>query len=109
MVGTCAALVTSPDTDPRFADYREVDELLDGAEQAVRESFEPAAELAVDRHRATVADLIGNWTINDARDLAWTNCLLLWAVRDDPIARGLFLDALAASTALASRMLLVAV
>jgi len=31
------------------------------------------------------------------------------AVRDDPLARGLFLDSLAASTALASRMLLVAV
>jgi hypothetical protein len=39
----------------------------------------------------------------------WTNCLLLWAVRDEQIARGLFLDALTASTAMASRMLLVAV
>src|SRR5580700_374059 len=109
MVSTCTALATSPDADPHFADYQRVDELLDGAEQSVRESFETAAELAVDRHLAAVADLIGNWTINDARDLAWTNCLLLWAVRDDPIARGLFLDALAASTTLASRMLLVAV
>ena len=47
--------------------------------------------------------------INSARDLAWNNARLLWAVRDDPLARGLFLDSLAASTALASRMLLVAV
>ncbi|MGO9055567.1 MAG: hypothetical protein ACLPS1_10190 [Streptosporangiaceae bacterium] len=46
---------------------------------------------------------------NSARDLAWNNARLLWAVRDDPLARGLFLDSLAASTALASRMLLVAV
>jgi hypothetical protein len=109
VVSTCEALATTPDTDPHFADYQKVDELLDGAEQAVRESFETAAELAVDRHLAAVADLLGNWTINDARDLAWTNCLLLWAVRDAPIARGLFLDTLAASTALASRLLLVAV
>jgi hypothetical protein len=109
LVSTCEALATTPDTDPHFADYQKVDELLDGAEQAVRESFETAAELAVDRHLAAVADLLGNWTINDARDLAWTNCLLLWAVRDAPIARGLFLDTLAASTALASRLLLVAV
>jgi hypothetical protein len=55
-----------------------------------------------------VANLIATWTINCGRDLAWNNCLL-WAVRDDPIARGLFLDTLAASTALASQMLLVAV
>jgi uncharacterized protein DUF5995 len=109
LVSTCEALATTPDTDPHFADYQKVDQLLDGAEQAVRESFETAAELAVDRHLAAVADLLGNWTINDARDLAWTNCLLLWAVRDNPIARGLFLDTLAASTALASRLLLVAV
>jgi hypothetical protein len=33
----------------------------------------------------------------------------MWAVRNDPVARGLFLDTLAASTALAGRMLLVAV
>jgi Family of unknown function (DUF5995) len=107
MVSTCTALSTSP--DPHFADYQKVDQLLDAAEQSIRQSFESAPELAVDRHLSAVATLIGNWTINSARDLAWNNCLLLWAVRDDPVARGLFLDTLAASTALASRMLLVAV
>jgi hypothetical protein len=56
-----------------------------------------------------VANLIATWTINSARDMAWNNCLLLWAVRDDPIAHGLFLDTLATSTALASQLLLVAV
>ena len=86
-----------------------MDRLLDAAEQSIRQSFESAAELAVDRHLSAVGTLIANWTINSARDLAWNNCLLLWAVRDEPIARGLFLDTLAASTALACRMLLVAV
>ena len=56
-----------------------------------------------------MTSLIATWTINSARDLAWNNCLLLWTVRDNPIARGLFLDTLATSTALASQMLLVAV
>ena len=109
MVSTCSALATAPDASPHYADYQKVDQLLDAAEQSVRQSFESAPELAVDRHLSAVATLIGNWSINSARDLAWTNCLLLWAVRDEPIARGLFLDALAASTTLASRMLLVAV
>jgi Family of unknown function (DUF5995) len=109
MVSTCAALATSPEEGSHLADYQKVDQLLDGAEQSVRQSFESAAELAVDRHLSAVANVVANWTINSARDLAWNNCLLLWAVRDDPIARGLFLDTLAASTALASRMLLVAV
>ena len=109
MVSTCMALATSPEAGSHLADYQKVDQLLDEAEQSVRQSFESAAELAVDRHLNAVANLIANWTINSARDLAWNNCLLLWAVRGDPIARGLFLDTLAASTALASRMLLVAV
>jgi Family of unknown function (DUF5995) len=109
MVSTCTALATAPDAGPHFADYQKVDQLLDAAEQSIRQSFESAPELSVDRHLAAVNTLIANWTITSARDLAWDNCLLLWAVRDDPIARTLFLDTLAASTALASRMLLVAV
>lgn len=109
MVSTCTALATAPEADPHFADYQKVDQLLDAAEQSIRQSFESTPELTVDRHLSAVDNLIANWTINSARDLAWTNCLLLWAVRDDAIARGLFLDTLAASTALASRMLLVAV
>jgi hypothetical protein len=63
----------------------------------------------VDRHLSAVATLIGNWSINSARDMAWNNCLLLWTVRANPVAPGLFLDTLAASTARASRMLLVAI
>jgi Family of unknown function (DUF5995) len=109
VVRTCQALGTSPQAGPHFADYQKVDQLLDAAEQGIRQSFESAPELAADRHLAAVANLVGNWTIASARDLAWTNCLLLWAVRDDPVASGLVQDNLAASTALASRLLLVAV
>jgi Family of unknown function (DUF5995) len=83
--------------------------LLDAAEQSVRQSFESAPELAVDRHLQAVNNLIASWSINSARDLAWTNSLLLWEVRANPLARGLLSDSLAATTAAASRMLLIAV
>lgn len=109
MVSTCIALATSPDAGPHFADYQKVDQLLDAAEQSVRRSFESAPELTVDHHLSAVNNLIANWSINSARDLAWNNCLLLWAVRDDPIAYEFLLDTLASSTALASRLLLIAV
>ena len=109
LVATCTALATSPDAGAHYADYQKVDQLLDAAEQSVRESFESAPELAVDRHLSAVNNLVASWTINSARDLAWNNCLLLWAVRDDPIARGLLADSLAAAAALASRLLLVEV
>jgi hypothetical protein len=109
LVATCTALATSPDVGAHFADYQKVDQLLDAAEQSLRESFESTSELAIDHHLSAVNNLIANWTINSARDLAWNNCLLLRAVRDDPIARGLLTDSLASSAALTSRLLLVAV
>ena len=109
MVSTCTALAAAPGAGPHFADYQKAGQLLDAAEQSVRQSLESAAELAVDRHLAAVASLVTSWTITSARDLAWKNALLLWAVRDDPIARGLFPGTLATSAALASTMLLVAV
>ena len=109
VVATCADLATTPTAGTHLADYQKVDGLLDAAEQSVRQSFESSAELAVDRHLQAVEDLVCNWTINSARDLAWGNALLLWELRDDPFLRGLFLGNLAASAALASRLLLVAV
>jgi hypothetical protein len=109
MVSTCAALATSPEAGSHFADYQKVDQLLDAAEQSIRQSFESAPELTVDRHLSAVSNLVANWSINSARDLAWDNCLLLWGMRDDPFARELFLSSLAASAAVASRLLLVAV
>lgn len=109
IVATCADLATTPTAGTHLADYQKVDGLLDAAEQSVRQSFESSAELAVDRHLQAVEDLVCNWTINSARDLAWGNALLLWELRDDPFLRGLFLGNLAASAALASRLLLVAV
>jgi hypothetical protein len=109
LAATCTSLATAPDAGAHFADYQKVDQLLDAAEQSVRQSFESAPELAVDHHLSAVSNLVANWTINSARDLAWNNCLLLWAVRDDPVARGLLAGSLAGSAALASRLLLVAV
>jgi hypothetical protein len=109
LVATCTSLATAPEAGAHFADYRKVDQLLDAAEQSVRQSFESAPEIAVDHHLSAVSNLIASWTINSARDLAWNNFLLLWAVRDDPVTRGLLAGSLAGSAALASRLLLVAV
>jgi Family of unknown function (DUF5995) len=109
VTGTCSMLGTSPGAGTHQADYQKVDRLLDAAEQSVRQSFESAPELAADRHLQAVGNLIGAWSINSARDLAWINSLLLWQVRDVPVARGLLRDSLAATTAAASRTLLTEV
>jgi hypothetical protein len=109
VASTCAELGTAPSVGTHLADFQKVDALLDAAEQAVRMSFESAPELAVDDHLRAVDNLVACWAINSARDLAWRNALVLWELRGDPLARGLFLDGLAETTALASRLLLTAV
>lgn len=108
VVATCAALGTSPDAGAHHDDYQKVDTLLDAAEQSVRQSLETQAERELDQHLSAVCNLVGCWTINSARDLAWSNSLLLWELRDVPFARQLFCATLAASVATASEMLLVA-
>jgi hypothetical protein len=109
VVTTCAKLGTAPTDGPHFADFQKVDQLLDAAEQSVRQSFESSPELAVDHHLQAVDNLVACWSINSARDLAWQNSLVLWTLRPEPAASHLFLDGLAAATALASRLLLTAV
>jgi hypothetical protein len=109
VVATCADLRTAP-TDPgHHADYQRVDALLDAAEQSVRESFESASVREVDRHVAAVTNLVCNWSLNEARDVAWDTALALWAVRDDHLATDLLTRALARMVGLASRAILTAV
>ena len=109
LVTTCTQLGTAPSDGAHYADFQKVDALLDAAEGNIKKSFETAPELAVDRHLQAVDNLVACWAINSARDLAWQNAGVLWELRNNPVARGLFLDGLAAGTALASRLLLTAV
>jgi hypothetical protein len=109
VVTACAGLSTAPADGSHYADFQKVDQLLDAAEQSVRQSFESGPELAVDHHLQAVDNLVACWSINSARDVAWRNSLVLWTLQPDPAASALFLDGLAAATALASRLLLTAV
>jgi hypothetical protein len=107
VVTACTELGTVPAR--HAADFQKVDQLLDAAEESIRRSFESAPELAVDRHLQAVCNLVASWSINSARDLAWKNAVVLWALRADAAASRIFLDGLAAATALASELLLSAV
>ena len=109
VVATCTHLGTAPDAGSHLADFQKVDQLLDAAEESVRHSFESTIEQDVDNHLQAVDNLVACWSISSARDLAWQNALVLWALRSDHVASTLFTDGLAAATALASRMLLTAV
>lgn len=109
VVATCTELGTAPDDDAHHADYQRVDRLLDAAEQSLRESFEPADLRQVDQHVAAVTNLVCNWSLNEARDVAWDTALALWAVREHHLATELLTSALAGVVTMAGRTLLVAI
>lgn len=109
VLATCAELNTAPDEDAHHADYQRVDKLLDAAEQSLRESFEPADLRPLDQHVAAVTNLVCNWSLNEARDVAWETALGLWAVREHHRATELLTTALAGVVTMASRTLLVAI
>ena len=109
VVTTCTDLATAPDDGAHHADYQRVDALLDAAEQSIRESFEPADVRDADQHVAAVANLVSNWSISEARDVAWDTAVALWDIRDHQMATKLLTGSLACTVAMASRCLLVAV
>jgi Family of unknown function (DUF5995) len=109
VVATCSQVASPPLDGSHHTDYQKVDGLLDAAEQSVRESFEPVDVQNVDRHVAAVLNLVANWSITSARDVAWDTAVALWEIRDNRLATDLFTGALARTVAMASRCLLVAV
>ena len=109
VVRTCTDLATSPGEGCHHDDYQRVDALLDGSEQSIRESFEPPGVAVVDRHVAAVCNVVANWNINAARDVAWDTALALWELRGDQLATRLLTGALARTVAMAGRGLLIVV
>jgi hypothetical protein len=108
VVKACTDLATAPNDGSHHDDYQKVDTLLDASEQSIRESFEPVDVRDVDEHVAAVTNLVCNWSINSARDVAWDTAVALWDVRDHRIAVQLLTGAMARTVAMASRFLLVA-
>jgi len=105
----CIDLGTAPGDGHHHDDYGKVDELLDDAEHSVRQSFESGIVLEADRHGQAVLDLVCNWSMNSAREVAWDNALALWSVRRNTWATALLTGTLARTVAMASRMLLLTV
>jgi hypothetical protein len=108
VVSTCALLRTSPGGGPHRRDFRRVNALLAAAEEQIRESFEEGLILEIDR-RVQVDNILGNWSIEAAREAAWTNASALWAIRDIGFLRNEFLKVLDRTVGFAGRGLLTPV
>jgi hypothetical protein len=108
LVQASADLGTAPDKGSHHDDYQKVDALLDAAEQSVRQSYESGLVREGDRDAQAVLDLVDNWSINSARDVAWDTSLALWRCRHIATVEDLMMGGLARTVAMASRCLLIA-
>jgi hypothetical protein len=54
-------------------------------------------------------NLVAAWGVAEAREIAWKNAEVLWHIKDVPPVAATFLDSVDATTAIASRTLLIPV
>ena len=106
VVRTCAQLDLAPTSGPLHADYQKIDDILNEAEQTVRQSFETRKVEERDAEFEGVLDRLGDWSITGARDVAWGSALVLWKCRHRARAEAEVIEGLARAVARTSRMLL---
>ena len=106
VVRTSQALGSAPEQGAHAADYDKVNQTLGALDEQIRESFESGKTLELDRQAAGLLDVVGNFSIDAARQVAW-DALALWDLRADRWAFDLYADGLDRAAEVAGRALMV--
>jgi hypothetical protein len=92
--------------DGRHDDFVRVNDLLEAVEQEIKEEFATGVVGKVDALTAPVDDRIAMWNVRAAREAAWTNAEVLWALKPTPALQRDYFDRLDRFTGFAARGLL---
>lgn len=95
--------------DPRHADFESVNGLLEQVETQVKTEFTTGVIGVIDASAGSLDDIVANWKVRKARDVAWTNAQVLWHLRAVPALGADFFSRLDSLTGFAGRGLLVRV
>ena len=109
LISTCTARRRTPTSPGLHDDYEKISALLADAEAEIRRSFLTELEQAVDDHLNPVAHLVSAWSIDKARDFAWLNAQTLWELRHTTLLSQAFVDGLARTVGMGSRLLLTSI
>ncbi|MGY0066146.1 DUF5995 family protein [Streptomyces sp. QTS137] len=102
VVDTCRALGCGP---ARLEDeFEQVGDLLVSLEERIREDLMPGPDVL--QLADPLTHLAGAWSLDRARDAAWTAARALWALRGLPDVTGEFTERLDTAVGFAGRMLL---
>jgi hypothetical protein len=104
VVATCEQVGVEPETIRE--DYLRINDLLAEVSREVRQSYLDEDLVRLGQDVTPVLDLVGNWSIEKARDAAWVNAGVLWRLRDLPFLLDSFAGTLGSSAGLATGTLL---
>jgi hypothetical protein len=94
-------------TGARYADFDKVNDLLEKVEAQIKSEFSTGIVGLVDSASGEVDDAVAMWKVRAARDTAWTNAEVLWALQTSPALRDTFFARLDRFAGFAGRGLLV--
>jgi hypothetical protein len=109
VVDSCEARGTNPDDPTVLADYLRINEVLASREARIRRSFLDEVGRAADDRLAPVAHLVASWSIEKARDVALLHARTIWELRDTRLLRAAYVNGLAHTVGMGSRLLLTPV
>lgn len=108
LVSTCTAQGVAPELDSaRHRDFMNVNGVLSSVEARVKAEYLTGLVGAADEVLGRIDNVIAMWSVEEARNAAWTHAQTLWALRAHPDLTAAFEDALDGTVGLASRGLLV--
>ncbi len=106
LVTTCREVGTQLGDGSHHEDFEKVNVLLARLSQAIRQSFETGVIADLDKRCPGLENLVGNFSVNTAREVAWDNATTLWSLSGDRFLSDSFLDSLDHLVAFAGRGLL---
>jgi hypothetical protein len=92
--------------DTRHDDFERVNGILETVEARIKEEFATGVIATVDALTAPVDDQLAIFSVRAARDTAWTNAEVLWALKPTPALQQDYFDRLDRFTGFAARGLL---
>lgn len=93
-------------SDARHDDFRRVNDILEAVEADIKQEFATGIVGKVDVLAGPVDDRLAMWSVRAARETAWTNAQVMWALKPTPALQHDYFDRLDRFTGFAARGLL---
>ncbi|MGQ0680709.1 MAG: DUF5995 family protein [Actinomycetota bacterium] len=107
VVDACVKLGGPPDTGTRLADYLKVNQIFALKMEELRQSFQSEMIRIIDEHvLSQILNVVGNWSVEESRDLAWEHSKHLYRFRQNGLFRDPYLAVLNETTGFAGHLLL---